>query len=91
MVSLAVSERDAELADRRCMVRGCCAPPFFLHKGEVSMPETLRLWKELSGKGVEWWEPLSDDHTHLRIKEKDGGVHIVKQNGRDIVSWEKKR
>ena len=52
------------------------------------MPETLRLWKELTNKKIEWWEPLSDDHTHLRIKDLDGKIHIVKQNGQEIVTWE---
>ena len=50
-------------------------------------PETIRLFLELHGGKLEWWEPVTD--RLYRVKLLGENVRLVRQNGAELSSWEK--
>ena len=52
-------------------------------------PETVRLFLEVHGGKLEWWEPVTD--RLYRVKLLGENERLVRQRGYELVTWEKKK
>ena len=52
-------------------------------------PETVRLFVELHGGKLEWWEPISD--RLYRVKLVGENERIVRQSGSELLTWGNKK
>ena len=52
-------------------------------------PETIRLFLELNGGKLEWWEPITD--RLYRVKLVGENERIVRQSGSELLTWGKKK
>ena len=53
----------------------------------MKQPETIRLWKEVSGRNLFWWEPVGDAGMY-RVEDTDGKQWFVMGNKQDVIQWE---
>jgi len=53
------------------------------------LPETIRLFLELNGGTLEWWEPITD--RLYRVKLVGENERIVRQSGSELLTWGEKK
>ncbi|MCP4889786.1 MAG: hypothetical protein GY904_24665 [Planctomycetaceae bacterium] len=53
----------------------------------MSKPEAIRLFIELTGESIFWWEPVGDKPGLYLVALADGTQRWVAQNGGEISHW----
>ncbi len=53
----------------------------------MKQPETIRLWKQMSGRDLFWWEPGGDAGMY-RVEDTDGKQWFVMGDKQDVIEWE---
>jgi hypothetical protein len=53
-------------------------------------PEIVRLFVELHGGTVEWWEPITDRLYRVKLVGEEN-ERIVRQSGSELLTWGKKK
>ena len=52
-------------------------------------PETVRLFLEVHGGKLEWWEPVTDRLYRVKLEGED--ERLVRQRGYELITWGKKK
>ena len=53
----------------------------------MKQPETIALWKEMTGRNIFWWEPVGDAGM-FRVEDTDGKQWFIMHDKHDIIEWE---
>ena len=53
----------------------------------MNRPETIRLFIELTGERISWWEPIGEKPGLYLVELVDGAQRFVAQNGSEISHW----
>ncbi len=53
----------------------------------MSKPETIRLFIELTGSKLVWWEPVGDKPGLYLVALTDGTQQFIIHNGGEISHW----
>ena len=56
---------------------------------KMKYPETIRMFIELHGGEVEWWEPITDRLYRVKLVGRD--ERFVRQNDGELSTREKKK